>query len=142
MTEAEKNGDESGAKFKMMLLGDMNEKKEEMEKEFPGIDKPEPEPSQHELAHQQLLVAHMQQPITFTQQQALAYDQQRLNGGIEPEVKDFQEKYGLQDRHAFLLNEQLKLRNNTFDDDMWAMDEIMSRCNNTAQRADLLNMNV
>lgn len=140
--EAENNGDSSGADFKRMLLGDMNDKIKELEAEHPGLLLPEPVRNDHEVRHEMVLAQHMAQPMTFTQQQALMYDQQKLNQGIEPEVKDFQEKYGLQDRHAALLNEQLKTRNNTFEDDMWSLDEIMSKCGNTAQRCDLLNMNV
>jgi len=144
-TEAENNGDSSGAKFKMMLLGDMNEKIKEMETEHPALLEPEPVEA---VQAPQAINPHQMMPnfvpMTFTQQQALMYDQQQqMRGGeMDAEVKEFQEKYGLQDRHAYLLNDQLKNRNNTYEDDMWHLDEIMSRCNNAAQRADLLSMNV
>merc|ERR1740130_1615364 len=174
--EAEANGDASGAKFKMMLLGDMNDKIKEMETTHPALTQaPPPQagvltPSANptnagypnmrsglkniemtQAAAQQAYMTLMQQhtatigaaPMSFTQQQALQYDKEKFtNTGMDAEVKDLQEKYQLQDRHALLLNDNLKLRNNTFEEDLWHMDEILGRCNNAAQRADLLNMNV
>merc|ERR1719482_2163524 len=82
-------------------------------------------------------------PLTITQQQALEYERQKANSrDIDPEVIEFQCHFDLSERHARALNDQLKLRNSTWDEDMGALYEILGKCNNTAQRADLLNMNV
>lgn len=156
--EAEASGDSEGAKFKMMLLGDINEKIQELEEQYPGIQnaptpKPPAAPTPGTIAnqpnaaalHQMLAMFHAGQatPLTLTQQQAMLYDEQKAaERKMEPDVIEFQAQYGLQERHAWNLNEQLKDRNNTYDDDLWALHEIMRKCNNTAQRCDLLNMNV
>eukprot|EP00419_Tripos_fusus_P058555 CAMPEP_0172911824 /NCGR_PEP_ID=MMETSP1075-20121228/187312_1 /TAXON_ID=2916 /ORGANISM="Ceratium fusus, Strain PA161109" /LENGTH=359 /DNA_ID=CAMNT_0013770209 /DNA_START=123 /DNA_END=1200 /DNA_ORIENTATION=+ len=154
--EAEANGDTAGAKFKMMLLGDVNEKIQEMEEKYPGIQNaPAPKPPETSgtianqpnaaALHQMLAMFHAGQatPLTLTQQQAMLYDKQKAaERKMEPDVIEFQAQYSLQERHAWSLNEQLKERNNTYDDDLWALHEIMRKCNNTAQRCDLLNMNV
>merc|ERR1719343_1192949 len=61
---------------------------------------------------------------------------------MEPDVIEFACHFDLSERHSKSLNEQLKTRNNTYDEDLAALYEILGRCNNSAQRADLLNMNV
>mmetsp|Transcript_100465 Transcript_100465/g.178251 ORF Transcript_100465/g.178251 Transcript_100465/m.178251 type:complete len:469 (+) Transcript_100465:177-1583(+) len=148
-TEAESRGDVEGSKFKMMLLGDMNEKIKELEEQYPGLTLPAPKAPPPTPAvggpptFQDMAAMYQGAQLNMTQQQALLYDQQKaMSRTLEPEVVEFQAKFGLQDRHAWMLNEQLKARNNTYDDDIWSLHYIMEKCNNTAQRCDLLNMNV
>merc|ERR1719492_81799 len=78
--------------------------------------------------------------IDFTQQQALEYEQEKLNSvKIEPEVTELAHHFSLSDRHARLLDEQLKKRNNTYEDDIAAMYEILKGAKNPA---DLLMVSV
>lgn len=152
-TEAEEKGDEGGAKFKMMLAGEMNEKIKELEEAHPGLTMPEPKPVPKGTSPAPPAMAFTPQmmnmmpmfpmPLSVTQQQALQYEHEKLKDvSLDPEIMEFQCQYGLQDRHVRVLNEQLKHRNSSYDDDLWALHEILGKCNNTAQRVDLLNMNV
>merc|ERR1719413_335239 len=60
-----------------------------------------------------------QMAVHVTQQQALEYEQSKMNSGnIEPEVVELAHHFCLSERHARLLNEQLKKRNNTYEDDI------------------------
>merc|ERR1712203_888340 len=49
--------------------------------------------------------------------------------------------FGMNDRHARVLNDCLKSRKDTFDEDISSLYKILSRCNNPAQKSDLLTMN-
>mmetsp|Transcript_48214 Transcript_48214/g.127680 ORF Transcript_48214/g.127680 Transcript_48214/m.127680 type:complete len:364 (-) Transcript_48214:177-1268(-) len=165
--EAEERGDTEGAKFKLMLAGDMNEKIRELEEKHPGLTAPPPKEQQAivEAPPAQapppfrpfmgvppplalLQMTNMgyppaQEPMTVTQQQALLYDLAKANSmKMEPDVIEFSSHFELADRHARALNDQLKVRNNTYDEDLAALYDILGKCNNSAQRADLLNMNV
>merc|ERR1719382_175692 len=78
--------------------------------------------------------------VNITQQQALEYDQAKANStSLEPEVIELAHHYNLTDRHARMLDEQLKKRNNTFDDDIAAMYEILKGAKNPA---DLLMVSI
>mmetsp|Transcript_15567 Transcript_15567/g.36400 ORF Transcript_15567/g.36400 Transcript_15567/m.36400 type:complete len:419 (-) Transcript_15567:112-1368(-) len=78
--------------------------------------------------------------VNFTQQQALEYEQEKANSTkLEAEVLELQHHFNLTDRHARLLDEQLKKRNNTFEDDVAAMYEILKGAKNPA---DLLMVSV
>lgn len=108
-------------------------------------------PTAQAMAHMQQLMRNQAQAqqeapdlaITVMQQQALAYDLEKQNSmKMEPEVIEFAAHFDLSDRHAKALNEVLKHRNNTYDDDLGALYEVLGKCNNPAQKADLLNMNI
>jgi len=78
--------------------------------------------------------------VQITQQQALEYEQSKMNSGnIEPEVVELAHHFCLSERHARLLNEQLKKRNNTYEDDIAAMYEILKGAKNPA---DLLMVSI
>merc|ERR1719336_1761122 len=78
--------------------------------------------------------------VNFTQQQALEYDQAKAKStSLEPEVIELAHHFNLTDRHARMLDEQLKKRNNTFDDDIAAMYEILKGAKNPA---DLLMVSI
>jgi len=154
--EAAKSGDESGSKFKLMLAEDMKEKIQELEEKHPpapaappGMPPPgfpgmPPMPPMGMAAAGLGLSPLVALPQTnFTQQQAILYEQEKQNSTrMEPEVIEFCGHFDLSDRHAKMLNEQMKKRNDTFDDDMHALYEILNGCNNAAQRGDLLHLNI
>merc|ERR1719412_1766553 len=76
----------------------------------------------------------------ITQQQAMQYEEEKSKSTkLEPEVIELAHHFNLTDRHARLLDEQLKKRNNTFDDDVAAMYEILKGAKNPA---DLLMVSV
>jgi len=76
----------------------------------------------------------------ITQQQAIQYEEEKSrNTKLEPEVMELAHHFNLTDRHARLLDEQLKKRNNTFDDDVASMYEILKGAKNPA---DLLMVSV
>merc|ERR1719336_1136156 len=78
--------------------------------------------------------------VNFTQQQALEYDQAKAKStSLEPEVIELAHHFNLTDRHARMLDEQLKKRNNTFDDDIASMYEILKGAKNPA---DLLMVSI
>merc|ERR1719464_2104903 len=78
--------------------------------------------------------------VNVTQQQALEYEQAKANSmNMEPEVIELAHHYNLTDRHARMLDEQLKKRNNTFDDDIASMYEILKGAKNPA---DLLMVSI
>merc|ERR1719382_1638065 len=78
--------------------------------------------------------------VNITQQQALEYDQAKANStSLEPEVIELAHHYNLTDRHARMLDEQLKKRNNTYEDDIAAMYEILRGAKNPA---DLLMVSI
>merc|ERR1719510_1190891 len=75
-----------------------------------------------------------------TLQQAMEYDQQKANSAtMEPEVVELAHHFSLTDRHARLLNEQLKKRNNTYEEDIASMYEILKGAKNPA---DLLMVSI
>merc|ERR1719510_1153989 len=75
-----------------------------------------------------------------TLQRALEYEQEKANSAnMEPEVVELAHHFNLTDRHARLLDEQLKQRNNTFEDDIAAMYEILKGAKNPA---DLLMVSI
>eukprot|EP00927_Polykrikos_kofoidii_P019184 TRINITY_DN18941_c0_g1_i1.p1 TRINITY_DN18941_c0_g1~~TRINITY_DN18941_c0_g1_i1.p1 ORF type:complete len:474 (+),score=86.51 TRINITY_DN18941_c0_g1_i1:169-1422(+) len=78
--------------------------------------------------------------VNITQQQALEYEQAKANSmNVEPEVLELAHHFNLSDRHARLLDEQLKKRNNTYEDDIAAMYEILKGAKNPA---DLLMVSI
>merc|ERR1712187_523463 len=58
---------------------------------------------------------------------------------IGPEVTELAHHFNLTERHSRMLNEQLKKRNNTYDDDIAAMYEILKGAKNPA---DLLMVSI
>lgn len=159
--DAESAGDDSGNDFKRMLLREMCEKVKELEDKNPGLlpgyvppkkAKPKEEAkavpvtpalSLHEGLRQMLAVQQRpREPLTLTQQQALQYDLQKQNSTtVEPEVLEFCAHFGMNERHARMLNDQLRARKDTFEEDLNSLYRILSRCNNPAQKSDLLTMN-
>merc|ERR1740123_2755695 len=78
--------------------------------------------------------------VNITQQQAMQYEEEKSKSTkLEPEVIELAHHFNLTDRHARLLDEQLKKRNNTFDDDVAAMYEILKGAKNPA---DLLMVSI
>merc|ERR1719161_500937 len=76
----------------------------------------------------------------ITQQRALEYEQEKNNSMvIEPEVVELAHHFQLTDRHARMLDEQLKKRNDTYEDDIAAMYEILKGAKNPA---DLLMVSI
>jgi len=168
--EAEEQGDAGGASFKFMLIGEMNEKLKDLEKQHPGIQKaaseakpPGPPPAPPSDAGAVIPAPGIApvwgagalpppplgmppppiMPMTITQVQAMQYEREKAaSNQMEPDVVEFAAHFDLSDRHARSLNEAMKERNNTYDEDLAALYEILGKCNNSAQRADLLNMNV
>merc|ERR1719392_255248 len=70
----------------------------------------------------------------------MEYDQEKHNSrNLEPEVIELAHHFNLTDRHARLLDEQLKKRNNTYEDDIAAMYEILKGAKNPA---DLLMVSI
>merc|ERR1719378_590116 len=70
----------------------------------------------------------------------MEYEQQKATSTmLEPEVVELAHHYNLSDRHARLLDEQLKKRNNTFDEDVASMYEILKGAKNPA---DLLMVSI
>merc|ERR1740121_325357 len=75
-----------------------------------------------------------------TLQRALEYEQEKANSSsMEPEVVELTHHFNLTDRHARMLDEQLKKRNNTYEDDIAAMYEILKGAKNPA---DLLMVSI
>jgi len=161
--DAENGGDDSGNDFKRMLLKEMHEKSKELELKHPalvpGFVRPlkpkvaapvEPvkpaittPPALTEGLRQLLaLQARAKEPLTLTQQQALQYDLQKQNSTqVEPEVLEFCAHFGMNERHCKMLNDVLRTRKSTFEEDIHSLYKILSRCNNPAQKSDLLTMN-
>jgi len=78
--------------------------------------------------------------IALTQQRAMEFEQQKANSlAIEPEVVELAHHFQLTDRHARMLDEQLKKRNDTYEDDIAAMYEILKGAKNPA---DLLMVSI
>mmetsp|Transcript_103121 Transcript_103121/g.204813 ORF Transcript_103121/g.204813 Transcript_103121/m.204813 type:complete len:393 (+) Transcript_103121:92-1270(+) len=109
----------------------------------PGLPPPPLTGGLHALQEWQRMVTLYQNPelaMNFTQQQALEYEQEKSKSTkVEPEVVELAHHFNLTDRHARLLDEQLKKRNNTYEDDIAAMYEILKGAKNPA---DLLMVSV
>ncbi|CAE8643003.1 unnamed protein product [Polarella glacialis] len=79
-------------------------------------------------------------PSNFTQQQAMEYDQSKAcSTALEPEVVELVHYFKIGDRHARMLNEQLKKRNNSFEEDLASLYEILKGAKNPA---DLLMVSI
>lgn len=71
--------------------------------------------------------------VDITQQQALEYDQAKASSmNVEPEVTELSHHYSLSERHTRMLDEQLKKRNNTYEEDIASMYEILKGAKNPA----------
>lgn len=107
----------------------------------PGLPGLPPDPSG--LQDWSRTAALYQQPelaLNLTQQQALEYDQAKMNSkDMEPEVTELAHFFNLGERHARMLNEQLKARNNTYEEDIASMYEILRGAKNPA---DLLMVSI
>merc|ERR1719456_2198876 len=78
--------------------------------------------------------------MNITQQRAVEYEQEKANSMlVEPEVVELAHHFQLTDRHARMLDEQLKKRNDTYEDDIAAMYEILKGAKNPA---DLLMVSI
>merc|ERR1719162_203716 len=78
--------------------------------------------------------------MNVTQQRAVEDEQEKKSSMVvEPEVVELAHHFNLTDRHARLLNEQLKKRNNTYEDDIASMYEILKGAKNPA---DLLMVSI
>lgn len=93
-----------------------------------------------EMQRMMALSANPDLATDFTQLQALEYEQQKKSSSaIEPEIVELAHHYNLSERHSRLLHEQMKQRNNTFDEDIAAMYEILKGAKNPA---DLLMVSI
>merc|ERR1719460_2859242 len=78
--------------------------------------------------------------IQLSQQRAMEYEQEKsMSVALEPEVVELAHHFQLTDRHARMLDEQLKKRNDTYEDDIAAMYEILKGAKNPA---DLLMVSI
>merc|ERR1719162_1182987 len=78
--------------------------------------------------------------MNVTQQRAVEYETQKANSShIEPEVMELAHHFSLTDRHARMLDEQLKKRNDTYEEDIASMYEILKGAKNPA---DLLMVSI
>jgi len=104
---------------------------------LPGM----PPPGVHYQDWQRMMMLYNpDMAVNITQQQALEYEQEKANStSMEPEVIELAHHFNLTDRHARMLDEQLKKRNNTFDDDIAAMYDILKGAKNPA---DLLMVSI
>jgi len=76
----------------------------------------------------------------ITQLRAMEYEQEKASAmTTEPEVVELAHHFQLTDRHARMLDEQLKKRNDTYEDDIAAMYEILKGAKNPA---DLLMVSI
>lgn len=194
VAEATENGDESAAKFKQMLAGDIKEKIEEIEEQYPapppapagsaapappvplplqglpgppngappppmafpflpppqpgfpmpppGIPGLPPPPPGAALDWQRTMQIYQNPDVAMniTQMRAAEYEQEKSNSvQMEPEVVELAHHFQLTDRHARMLDEQLKKRNDTYEDDIAAMYEILKGAKNPA---DLLMVSI
>ncbi|CAJ1460703.1 unnamed protein product [Effrenium voratum] len=79
-------------------------------------------------------------PPSLTQQQAMAYEQTKAaSTALEPEVIELVHYFKIGERHARMLNEQLKRRNNTYEEDIAALYDILKGAKNPA---DLLMVSI
>lgn len=88
----------------------------------------------------QLYQSPEQMAINITQQRATEYEMEKSSSTvIEPEVVELAHHFQLTDRHARMLDEQLKKRNDTYEDDIASMYEILKGAKNPA---DLLMVSI
>merc|ERR1719401_275824 len=93
-----------------------------------------------EMQRMMMLYQNPDQGANVTLQQAMEYDQEKANSStMEPEVIELAHHFSLTDRHTRMLDEQLKKRNNTYEDDIAAMYEILKGAKNPA---DLLMVSI
>lgn len=79
-------------------------------------------------------------PPSLIQQQAMEYEQTKAaSTTLEPEVVELVHYFKIGDRHARMLNDQLKKRNNTYEEDIAALYEILKGAKNPA---DLLMVSI
>mmetsp|Transcript_3821 Transcript_3821/g.8920 ORF Transcript_3821/g.8920 Transcript_3821/m.8920 type:complete len:442 (+) Transcript_3821:94-1419(+) len=79
-------------------------------------------------------------PPSLTQQQAMEYDATKAaSTALEPEVIELVHYFKIGDRHARMLNEQLKRRNNTYEEDIASLYDILKGAKNPA---DLLMVSI
>eukprot|EP00913_Durusdinium_trenchii_P010689 g10029.t1 len=82
------------------------------------------------------------QPVNLTQQQAMEYEETKARDtALEPEVIELVHYFKISDRHARMLNEQLKRRNNTYEEDIASLYEILKGAKNPGAR-DLLMVSI
>lgn len=110
---------------------------------MPGLPGPpaiQPPPGQGAPGLLQMLGMQTQAQSNFTQQQAVAFENaKQASTALEPEVVELVHYFKISDRHARMLNEQLKRRNNTYDEDVASMYEILKGAKNPA---DLLMVSI
>merc|ERR1719203_1343875 len=165
--EAGRTGDDGAKKFKMMLAGEIMDKIKEIEDKHPQDPPPSlpppmllppppllgarppaivpppggmPPPSIQDMQRMMTLYQNPDMAQNVTLQRALEYEQEKANSSnMEPEVIELAHHFNLTDRHARMLDEQLKKRNNTYEDDIAAMYEILKGAKNPA---DLLMVSI
>merc|ERR1740117_194194 len=78
--------------------------------------------------------------VNITQQRAVEYEQEKKSSMVvEPEVIELAHHFQVTDRHARMLDEQLKKRNDTYEEDIASMYEILKGAKNPA---DLLMVSI
>lgn len=78
---------------------------------------------------QQHMMAHPELVSQFTQQAAHEYEQAMANN-IDPEIAEMAHHFNLDDRAVRALDQQMKRRKETFDDDLAALWEILEGARN------------
>lgn len=78
---------------------------------------------------QQHMMAHPELVSQFTQQAAVEYEQAMANT-VHPEVLELSHHFNLDDRAARALDQQMKRRKTTFEDDLAALWEILEGARN------------
>jgi len=106
----------------------------------PGLPPGVAPPSFQDMQRMMTLYQNPDMGANVTLQRALEYEQEKANSAnMEPEVIELAHHFNLTDRHTRLLDEQLKKRNNTYEDDIAAMYEILKGAKNPA---DLLMVSI
>lgn len=157
--DAGAKGDVDGSQFKLMLVGEIKTKMKELEDKYPAGPAPRAPaggaggmglpgmpagitgapliPMQPRIISgvlppgMSLETWQKLQALARTKLQADAYDvTQAQSAHIQPEVQELAHHFQLTEGHARMLNEQLKRRNNTYDEDIAAMYEILKGAKN------------
>jgi len=103
----------------------------------PGIAPPQ---NMQDMQRMMMLSANPDMGANITLQRALEWEQEKASSGnMEPEIIELAHHFNLTDRHSRMLDEQLKKRNNTYEDDIAAMYEILKGAKNPA---DLLMVSI
>merc|ERR1719387_1958641 len=86
----------------------------------PGFQVPpgQPPPQDTNQLRLQILAQNPNAAEDLARLAAAEYDMQKHGAGLEPEVMELASHFGLSDKHTRMLDEQLKKRNDTFDDDV------------------------